>query len=111
MAMHDNMHNNDDGISRSPSKPMAPKRSLLLLLISGTISGLASALYLYINSEPYAIQLAVHALILISGYIVYKMKIYTATKGIALYMACALPSHLAIHILLIGDITTALSTP
>ncbi|MEM4277900.1 MAG: hypothetical protein QW593_03805 [Candidatus Nitrosocaldus sp.] len=83
---------------------------LLLLISAGMASGITSALYLYFNREPLMVQLTIHALILSSGYILlYKRVSNYGAKSIALYLVSALPLHLLIHILLIRDVTMALT--
>ncbi|MEM2923773.1 MAG: hypothetical protein QW560_05115 [Candidatus Nitrosocaldus sp.] len=80
--------------------------SLLLLLIStGMVFGLISALYLYFNREPLIVQLTIHILIFSSGYILLYKRVSSYAKGIAVYLASALPLHLLIHIILVRDVT------
>lgn len=73
-------------------------------VLAGIAAGTASALYLAYNYHPILLQGTIHAIIFASGLIVaYFAKMLTAKKA-GLYVAGALPVHLAIHFLVIGDL-------
>lgn len=77
---------------------------LPLIILAGIGAGTASALYLASNYHPILLNGAIHAAIFSSGLVVfYFMKKLTA-RTLGLYVAGALPVHLAIHFFVIGDL-------
>lgn len=73
-------------------------------VLAGVAAGTVSALYLAYAYHPLQLQGAIHAVIFASGLIAgYFAKALTAKKA-GLYVAGALPVHLAIHFLIIGDL-------
>ena len=77
---------------------------MLIYLLIGIAAGVASALYLAYNYHPLLLNGAVHAAIFASGLIgMYLSKRLTA-KSAGWYLAGALPVHLAIHFVIIGDL-------
>ncbi|HEU4605079.1 MAG TPA: hypothetical protein VFS46_02455 [Nitrososphaera sp.] len=77
---------------------------MLIYLLIGIAAGVASALYLAYNYHPLLLNGAIHAAIFASGLVaMYFTKKLTA-KSAGWYLAGALPVHLAIHFLIIGDL-------
>lgn len=73
-------------------------------VLAGVAAGTASALYLAATYHPLLLHGTIHAVIFASGLIAgYFAKALTAKKA-ELYVAGALPVHLAIHFLVIGDL-------
>jgi lysylphosphatidylglycerol synthetase-like protein (DUF2156 family) len=78
---------------------------MLKVLLIGVVAGAASALYLAYNYQPILVQGAIHAAIFASGLVVlYFAKKKLDAKVIGWYLAGALPVHLAIHFMVIGDL-------
>jgi lysylphosphatidylglycerol synthetase-like protein (DUF2156 family) len=77
---------------------------MLIFFLSGLAAGAASAFYLAYNYHPLLLNGMIHSVILVLGLVtmhfVKKLNVYTA----GLYMAGALPVHLAIHFTIIGDL-------
>ena len=77
---------------------------MLILLIAGAVGGATSAFYLAYNYHPLLVNGAIHGGIFVSPlvamYFVKKLNVRT----IGLYLAGALPVHLAIHFTIIGDL-------
>jgi hypothetical protein len=77
---------------------------MLIYLLAGIAAGAASAIYLSYNYHPLLLNGAVHAAIFGSGLVaMYFAKRLTA-KSAGWYVAGALPVHLAIHFVVIGDL-------
>ncbi|HEU4984304.1 MAG TPA: hypothetical protein VFT58_01580 [Nitrososphaera sp.] len=73
--------------------------------LAGIAAGAASATYLVFYYQPILLNGAIHAAIFVSGLVVmYITKSLTAKKAGA-YVAGALPVHLAIHFVVIRDLT------
>ena len=73
-------------------------------MLAGVAAGTASALYLAFTYHPLLLHGTIHAVIFASGLIAgYVTNTLTARKA-GLYVAGALPVHLAIHFLVIGDL-------
>jgi hypothetical protein len=77
---------------------------MLIFLLAGIAAGVASALYLFYNYHPILLNGAIHAGIFASGLVVmhFAKKLTARTAG--WYLVGALPVHLAIHFLVIGDL-------
>ena len=77
---------------------------MLIFLIAGAVGGATSAFYLAYNYHPLLVNGAIHDGIFVSPlvamYFVKKLNVRT----IGLYLAGALPVHLAIHFTIIGDL-------
>jgi hypothetical protein len=77
---------------------------MLTFLIVGIVGGAISALYLAYNYHPLLLNGAIHGGIfvslLVAMYFVKKLNVRTG----GLYLAGALPVHLAIHFTIIGDL-------
>ena len=77
---------------------------MLIFLIAGAVGGATSAFYLVYNYHPLLVNGAIHGGIFVSPlvamYFVKKLNVRT----IGLYLAGALPVHLAIHFTIIGDL-------
>jgi hypothetical protein len=77
---------------------------MLIFLIAGAVGGATSAFYLAYNYHPLLVNGAIHGGIFVSPlvamYFVKKLNVCT----IGLYLAGALPVHLAIHFTIIGDL-------
>jgi hypothetical protein len=77
---------------------------MLIYILAGIAAGAASALYLAYNYHPLLLNGAIHAAIFASGLVaMYFAKRLTA-KSAGWYVAGALPVHLAIHFVIIGDL-------
>ena len=77
---------------------------MLIYLLMGTVAGIASALYLFYNYHPLLLNGAVHAAIFGSGFVAMYFTKRLAAKSVGWYLVGALPVHLAIHFLVIGDL-------
>lgn len=77
---------------------------MLIFLIVGAVGGATSAFYLAHNYHPLLVNGVIHGEIFVSPlvamYFVKKLNVHTA----GLYLAGALPVHLAIHFIIIGDL-------
>ncbi len=77
---------------------------MLIFLIAGVVGGATSAFYLAYNYHPLLLNGAIHGGIfvspLIAMYFVKKLNVHTT----GVYLAGALPVHLAIHFTIIGDL-------
>ena len=77
---------------------------MLIFLIAGAVGGATNAVYLAYNYHPLLVNGAIHGGIFVSPlvamYFVKKLNVRT----IGLYLAGALPVHLAIHFTIIGDL-------
>ena len=77
---------------------------MLTFLIVGIVGGAVSAFYLAYNYHPLLINGVIHGGIfvslLVAMYFVKKWNVRT----VGLYLASALPVHLAIHFIIIGDL-------
>ena len=77
---------------------------MLIFLIVGVVGGAASALYLNYNYHPILLNGAMHGGIFVSPllamYFIKKLNLHNS----GLYLAGALPVHLAIHFTIIGDL-------
>ena len=77
---------------------------MLMFLIAGAVGGATSAFYLAYNYHPLLLNGAIHGGIfvslLVAMYFVKKLNVRTG----GLYLAGALPVHLAIHFTIIGDL-------
>ena len=77
---------------------------MLIFLIAGAVGGATSAFYLAYNYHPLLLNGAIHGGIFVSPLVVmyFVKKLNVRTGG--LYLAGALPVHLAIHFTIIGDL-------
>jgi hypothetical protein len=77
---------------------------MLTFLIVGIVGGAISALYLAYNYHPLLLNGTIHGGIFVSLLVVmyFVKKLNVRTGG--LYLAGALPVHLAIHFTIIGDL-------
>lgn len=77
---------------------------MLIFLIAGAVGGATSAFYLAYNYHPLLLNGVIHGGIFVSPlvvmYFVKKLNVHTT----GLYLAGALPVHLAIHFMIIGDL-------
>ena len=77
---------------------------MLIYLLIGIAAGVASAFYLAYNYQPILFNGTIHAGIFVSGLVaMYFAKRLTARTA-GWYLAGALPIHLAIHFIVIGDL-------
>ncbi|HEX2614574.1 MAG TPA: hypothetical protein VHL10_03715 [Nitrososphaera sp.] len=77
---------------------------MLIYLLIGIAAGVASAFYLAYNYQPILLNGTIHAGIFASGLVaMYFAKKLTAQNA-GWYLAGALPVHLAIHFIVIGDL-------
>jgi hypothetical protein len=77
---------------------------MIRYVLSGIGAGAASAFYLYFTYHPLLIHGAVHAAIFAAGIIAMLITGTLTAKKAGAYVAGALPVHLAIHFLVIGDL-------
>lgn len=77
---------------------------MLIYLFMGIAAGVASAFYLFYNYHPLLLNGAVHAAIFGSGLVVMYFTKRLSAKSAGWYLVGALPVHLAIHFLVIGDL-------
>jgi hypothetical protein len=77
---------------------------MLMFFLAGLGAGAASAFYLAYNYHPLLINGMIHGGILVSVLVAmhFVKKLNVRTAG--LYMAGALPVHIAIHFAIIGDL-------
>jgi hypothetical protein len=77
---------------------------MLIFLIVGIVGGATSAFYLAYNYYPLLLNGAIHGGIFVSPLVAmyFIKKLNVRTSG--LYLAGALPVHLAIHFTIIGDL-------
>ncbi len=77
---------------------------MLIFLIAGAVGGATSAFYLAYNYHPLLLNGVIYGGIFVSPlvamYFVKKLNVHTTS----LYLAGALPVHLAIHFMIIGDL-------
>jgi hypothetical protein len=78
---------------------------MIRYVLAGLGAGVASALYLYFSYHPLLIHGAVHAAIFASGIVAMLISRTLTAKKAAAYIAGALPVHLAIHFMVIGDLS------
>ncbi len=77
---------------------------MLIFLIAGAVGGATSAFYLAYNYHPLLLNGTIHGGIFVSPLIaMYFIKKLNMRTG-GLYLAGALPVHLAIHFTIIGDL-------
>ncbi len=77
----------------------------VIFLLAGIAAGAASAFYLAYNYQPILLNGTIHAAIFSSGLVaMYFAKKLTAQRA-GWYLAGALPVHLAIHFIVIRDLT------
>lgn len=77
---------------------------MLIHLLMGIAAGVASAFYLFYNYHPLLLNGAVHAAIFGSGLVAMYLTKRMNVKSAGWYLAGALPAHLAIHFIIIGDL-------
>ena len=77
---------------------------MLIFLIVGAVGGATSAFYLAYNYHPLLLNGTIHGGIFVSPLVAmyFVKKLNVRTSG--LYLAGALPVHLAIHFTIIGDL-------
>jgi len=77
---------------------------MLIFLLAGIAAGVVSALYLFYNYQPILLNGAVHAAIFASGLVAMYFARRLTMRATGWYLVGALPVHLAIHFLVIGDL-------
>jgi hypothetical protein len=77
---------------------------MLIFLIVGVVGGAASALYLNYNYHPILLNGAIHGGIFVSPLVAMHFIKKLNMRNAGLYLAGALPVHLAIHFAIIGDL-------
>ncbi len=77
---------------------------MLILFLAGIAAGVASALYFFYNYQPILLNGTAHAAIFGSGLVVIFLAKRLTARAAGWYLVGALPIHLAIHFLLIGDL-------
>ena len=77
---------------------------MIRYVLAGIGAGTASAFYLYFTYHPLLIHGFVHAAIFAAGIIAMLVTGTLTAKKAGAYVAGALPVHLAIHFLVIGDL-------
>ena len=78
--------------------------TFLWALIAGIAAGAASALYFAYNYHPVLLNGTIHAAIFASGLVAMFLARKLSARRAAWYIAGALPVHLAIHFVIIGDL-------
>lgn len=78
---------------------------MIRYVLAGIGAGAASALYLYFTYHPLLVHGAVHATIFAAGIIAMLITGTLTAKRAGAYIAGALPVHLAIHVMIIGDLS------
>lgn len=76
----------------------------LWVFAAGIAAGTASAFYLAYNYNPILINGAIHAAIFASGLVAMYFAKKLTTRSAGWYIVGALPVHLAIHFVVIGDL-------
>jgi len=77
---------------------------MIRYILAGIGAGATSAFYLYFTYHPLLIHGAIHAAIFVAGIIAMLITGTLTAKKAGAYIAGALPVHLAIHFLVIGDL-------
>ncbi len=77
---------------------------MMIYLLIGIAAGVASALYLFYNYHPLLLNGAIHAAIFGSGLVAMYFAKRLNARSAMWYLAGALPVHLAIHFVVIGDL-------
>ena len=77
---------------------------MLIFLIVGVVGGAASALYLTYYYHPLLLNGAIHGGIFVSPLVAMYFVKKLNMRSSGLYLAGALPVHLAIHFTIIGDL-------
>lgn len=78
---------------------------MIRYVLAGIGAGAASALYLYFSYHPLLIHGVIHAAIFAAGIIALFITGTLTAKKAGAYVGGALPVHLAIHFLIIGDLS------
>ena len=77
---------------------------MLIFLILGSVGGATSAFYLAYNYHPLLVNGAIHGGIFVSPLVAMYFVKKLNMRSSGLYLAGALPVHLAIHFTIIGDL-------
>ena len=77
---------------------------MLILLIVGAVGGATSAFYLAYNYHPLLLNGVIHGGIFVSPLVAMYFVKKLNMRSSGLYLAGALPVHLAIHFTIIGDL-------
>jgi hypothetical protein len=77
---------------------------MLIFLIVGAVGGATSAFYLAYNYHPLLLNGVIHGVIFVSPLVVMYFVKKLNMRSSGLYLAGALPVHLAIHFTIIGDL-------
>jgi len=77
---------------------------MIRYILAGIGAGATSGFYLYFTYHPLLIHGAIHAAIFAAGIIAMLITGTLTAKKAGAYIAGALPVHLAIHFLVIGDL-------
>jgi hypothetical protein len=77
---------------------------MLIYLLAGLAAGTASALYLFYNYHPLLLNGAVHAAIFATGLVAMYFTKRLNAKSAGQVPSGALPLHLAIHFVIMGDL-------
>jgi hypothetical protein len=77
---------------------------MLIYLLIGIAAGIASAFYLAYNYQPILLNGTIHAGIFASGLVVMYFAKRLTARTAGWYLVGALPIHLAIHFIVIGDL-------
>jgi hypothetical protein len=77
---------------------------MLIFLIAGAVGGATSAFYLAYNYHPLLVNGAIHGGIFVSPLVAMYFVKRLNVRSSGLYLAGALPVHLAIHFTIIGDL-------
>lgn len=77
---------------------------MLIFLLAGIAAGVASALYFFYNYHPILLNGTIHAAIFGSGLVAMFFAKRLTARTAGWYLVGALPVHLAIHFIVIGDL-------
>jgi hypothetical protein len=78
---------------------------MLVSLLLGIAAGTTSAIYLVYNYHPLLLNGTIHAAIFASGLIGMRFARKLTAEAAGWYLAGALPVHLAVHLMIIGDLS------
>lgn len=82
---------------------------MLVFLLLGIAAGTTSAIYLAYNYHPLLLNGTIHAAIFASGLVWMCFSRKLTAEAAGWYLAGALPVHLAVHLMIIGDLSQSTS--
>jgi hypothetical protein len=78
---------------------------MLVFLLLGIAAGTTSAIYLAYNYHPLLLNGTIHAAIFASGLVWMCFARKLTGEAVGWYLTGALPVHLAVHLMIIGDLS------